>query len=176
VRLHRQRDAEVQHLGLRGAVRLRDEDVRRLEIAVDHAPLVGVLDRPADLDEQRGLGAGAEALLPGVARQGRPIDELHDEEGLVGAVGVRGAGLVDLGDAGVLEPPEHLRLVEEAPQHPARRQRGPEGLDGDGPPGEGLLGLVHDPHAPLAHDAQQPVRPGEQGHPTGGGVAGTGVL
>jgi hypothetical protein len=45
-------DAEVDHLGHGHAVVQRDEDVRRLDVAVDDALLVGVLDGVADLDEQ----------------------------------------------------------------------------------------------------------------------------
>ena len=45
--------AEVDHLRHRLAVVHRDQDVRRLEVAVDDPLLVGVLDRLADLHEQR---------------------------------------------------------------------------------------------------------------------------
>ena len=45
-------DAEVDHLRHRPAVLHGDQDVRRLDVAVDDALLVGVLDRLADLDEQ----------------------------------------------------------------------------------------------------------------------------
>ena len=44
--------AEVDHLGHRLAVVERDQDVGRLDVAVDDALLVGVLDRLADRDEQ----------------------------------------------------------------------------------------------------------------------------
>ena len=45
-------DAEVDDLGHRLAVVQRDQDVGRLEVAVDDPLLVGVLDRLADGDEQ----------------------------------------------------------------------------------------------------------------------------
>ena len=45
-------DAEVDHLRHRHAVVQRDQDVRRLDVAVDDPLLVRVLDRLADLDEQ----------------------------------------------------------------------------------------------------------------------------
>ena len=45
-------DAEVDHLRHRHAVVQRHEDVRRLDVAVDDALLVRVLDGLADLDEQ----------------------------------------------------------------------------------------------------------------------------
>ena len=45
-------DAEVDHLGHRLAVVQRDQDVRRLEVAVDDAFLMGVLHGLADVGEQ----------------------------------------------------------------------------------------------------------------------------
>ena len=51
-------DAEVDHLGHRPAVVEGDQDVRRLQVAVDHALLVGVLHRLADRHEQRQPLAG----------------------------------------------------------------------------------------------------------------------
>ena len=45
-------DAEINHLRHRHAVVQRDEDVRRLDVAVDDALLMRVLDGLADLDEQ----------------------------------------------------------------------------------------------------------------------------
>ena len=57
-------DAEVDDLRHRRAVVQRHQDVRRLEVAVDDALLVGVLHGLADLDEQlqplaeRQVGAG----------------------------------------------------------------------------------------------------------------------
>ena len=45
-------DAEINHLGHRHAVVQRDQDVRGLDVAVDDALLVRVLDGLADLDEQ----------------------------------------------------------------------------------------------------------------------------
>ena len=45
-------DAEVDHLGHRLAVVEGDQDVRRLQVAVDDALLVGVLHGLADRDEE----------------------------------------------------------------------------------------------------------------------------
>ena len=41
-------DAEIDHFGDRSAVGDRDHDVRRFDVAVDDALLVGVLDGVAD--------------------------------------------------------------------------------------------------------------------------------
>ena len=45
-------DAEIDHLGHRGSVVERDQDVRRLEVAVDDPLLMGMLDGLADEHEQ----------------------------------------------------------------------------------------------------------------------------
>ena len=45
-------DAEVDHLGHGPAVVQRDQDVRGLDVAMDDALLVGVLDGLADRDEE----------------------------------------------------------------------------------------------------------------------------
>ena len=49
---HRLGDAEVDHLGHRLAVVQCDQHVRRLDVAMNDALLVGVLDGLADRDEQ----------------------------------------------------------------------------------------------------------------------------
>ena len=54
-------DAEVDHLGHRLAVVEGDQDVGRLDVAVDDPLLVGVLDRLADRDEQLQPLAGGSA-------------------------------------------------------------------------------------------------------------------
>jgi hypothetical protein len=50
--VQRARDAEVDDLRLRQAVAFGDEDVRRLEVAVDEALVVRVLHALADLEEE----------------------------------------------------------------------------------------------------------------------------
>jgi len=56
-------DAEVDYLRDRRAVVQRHKDVGRLQVAVNHALLMGMLNGPADLSEQFQLLAGAEARL-----------------------------------------------------------------------------------------------------------------
>ena len=91
-----------------------DHDVGRLEIAVDDALLVGVVDRIADPGEELEALVQREARLLGVVGEGLPPHQLHREEGL-GAVGALGGpGLVDLGDAGMLQPSEHFGLTGKA--------------------------------------------------------------
>ena len=56
--LRRAREPEVEHLGL---ARFGDEDVGRLQIAVDDAALVRVLDGVGDLGDEREPFAGDRA-------------------------------------------------------------------------------------------------------------------
>ena len=68
-RLEQLRDPEIQEL--RRAVR-RDQDVARLEIAVDDEVLMGVLDRRAHLAEEHSRGSRASALSSQYASSGMP--------------------------------------------------------------------------------------------------------
>ena len=105
-----------------GWPRLVDQDVAGLEVAVDDAPVVGVLHRVAHPRQQLQAAARVEAVPAGVLVQGHAADELHGEVGL--AV-LAHAGLVDLGDAGVVQPAQDLGLVGEALAGArARRGRG----------------------------------------------------
>ena len=92
-----------------------DEDVAGLEVAMDDAVLVGVLDGLADGCEQRQSMVAVKSAVAGVFRdRACLLDVLHGEE-RNGALrrGV-GAGLKDLGDTGMLQSAEQLRLVLEA--------------------------------------------------------------
>jgi hypothetical protein len=89
-------DAEVDDLGDGHAVVEGDEDVRGLDVPVDDALLVGVLDGLADLDEES-RRSGWRAGLVAVVGDADAADQFHDE---VGPAGVGGAGVEDLGDVG----------------------------------------------------------------------------
>ena len=98
--------------------------------------------------------AGVEAVAAGVLVQRQAADELHGEERLA----VLGhAGLVDLGDAGVVQPAEDLGLVGEALEQRGRGEAGADDLEGDGAARVVLLGLVDGAHAALAEQAQDAV-------------------
>ena len=71
--------AEVDHLRHRPAVVQGDQDVGRLEVAVDDALLVGVLDRLADRDEQLQPLPRGEPVLVAVLGDRHALDQLHDE-------------------------------------------------------------------------------------------------
>ena len=91
---------------------------------------------------------------PGVLVQGQAADELHGEERLA-VVGQ--AGLVDLGDAGVVQPAEDLGLMAEALEEGGGGEAGADDLEGDGAARAVLLRLVDGAHAPLAEQAKQTV-------------------
>src|SRR5690606_37310057 len=103
----RGRDAEVYDLRVWTAVDLVHQQVARLEVAMDHALLVGVLHALADLDEQRQALRQRQRVLLAVVRDRRAVDVLHREERV--AVG-RGVGVVDPGDRRVPHLRQHLAL------------------------------------------------------------------
>jgi len=95
---------------------LADHDVDRPEIAVDHAPAVSVGERLADLLEQtqeprQVVGRDGRS---GAARRGTTPRAISGQERP--AVG-QGAGLVDGGNARVLQLPGDLRFLAEALFH-----------------------------------------------------------
>ena len=94
-------------LGTGLAVVALDQDVRRLEVAVDDPLLVRVLHRRADLAEERQPLREAEPVLVAVVGERDALDQLHDEE-RPAAVG--GAGVEDLGDVGVVHQRQGLPL------------------------------------------------------------------
>ncbi|MEZ6020474.1 MAG: hypothetical protein R3F17_10345 [Planctomycetota bacterium] len=57
-----------------------------------------------------------------------------------------GARVIDLRDAGVVEPTEHQRLVLESPQHAGGGQIGAQNLQRHAPPGGFLFRFVDHAH------------------------------
>ena len=126
-----------------------------LEVAVDDALVVGVLHRVAHPRQQPSRAAvTSRPLAAGVLVQRQAADELHGEERLA-VVGQ--PGLVDLGDAGVVQPAQDLRLLGEALQQGGRDEAGADHLQGDGAARVVLLRLVDGPHAALAEQAHNAV-------------------
>ncbi len=113
-RIEELRDAEIEQA--HSAVG-RDEDVRRLQVAVDHQPRVRRGDRPACFGDQPEDLGHAEMLLIGEARDRHALDQLERE---VGPAVVRDATVQQPGDAGVIEPGQDLALAEEAAHELAR--------------------------------------------------------
>ena len=107
----RPRQPEVDDPRHRLAVHLDDQDVRRLQIAMDDRLLVRMLNAIARQDEQ--LDARANPQLVGVAILGdrQPRNVLHDEIRLSLR---RGTGIEDLGDRGMIHHRQRLALRLEA--------------------------------------------------------------
>ena len=149
--------AEVEDLRLPG---LLHQDVGGLEVAVDDAPVVGVLHRVADPRHQAHTGGRGRGLAVGVLVQGQAADELHGEERLA-VVGE--AGLVDLRDAGVVQPGQDLGLVGEALEQGGGGQAGADDLEGHRAARVVLLCLVDGAHAAFAEQAEDAIVGDAQG-------------
>ncbi len=147
------RQSEVEHLGV---VVRRDHDVGRLEVAVDEALFVGVLQAGGDLGEQPGGAGGAQrAVSRDDAVEVPAGDVLHGD--VVGAV--IDAGLVGEGDVRVIDLAADLHFAPKPGQHAAfglaRRQH----LEGDEPAVPFVAGEVNDAHAALADGGEHLIRP-----------------
>jgi hypothetical protein len=103
-------DPEVDDLRLRFPVHLGDEDVRGLEVAVQDALEMRVLDGMAYALEELEAAARRDAVLVAVLRDRHAGHELHHE---VRPARLGGAGVVDARDAGVLQDGQRLPLALE---------------------------------------------------------------
>ncbi len=107
------RDAEVDDLGRRVGARraLGEEDIARLDVAVDHPERVGRREPAADLGSDVGRSARRERLVaPQPLLERLAGEQLHAQEG----VGPVLAGLVDRDDVRVAYLRGLARLREEA--------------------------------------------------------------
>jgi hypothetical protein len=147
---------EVEHLRLTRRV---DEDVRRLEIAMDDAFLVGVFDRVADLDEQPQTFRDAQRPLGDVVVERASAHQLHREVRLDAVRRIGDARVVHLRDAGMLKASEKLGLVLEAPQARGIPEPRTNHLQRHAAVGALLFGLVDHAHGAFPDDAQDAVRP-----------------
>ena len=101
-----------------------DEDVRRLQVAVDDPLLVRVLHGRANLLEQAKALLNAEPVRVAELGEGDALDEFHDE---VRLAGVRGAGIEQLGDVGMIHQGDGLPFGLE----PGKDRRRVAALDAD---------------------------------------------
>jgi hypothetical protein len=153
VRPGRLGDAEVDHLGHRPAIVLGDQHVGGLNVAVDDALVVRVLDRLADRHKQLQPLPRRQLVRVAVARDRHALDQLHDEEGP--AVGRR-PGVEDPGDVRVVHQGQGLPLRLEARQHLLAVHPRLDQLDSDEALDRlGLLGHPDRAHAAFAHRLQQ---------------------
>ena len=88
-----------------------DEDVLRLDVAVDDEPLVGVRDAVTDLQKERETIVEREIALRAVPIDRHAVDVLHHEIGPT--LGGR-AAVEQPRDVGVLQPGEKLPLAMES--------------------------------------------------------------
>ena len=90
-------EPEIQHPWL---TRLIDDDVARLEVSVQHAPLVGGLYCVSNLQEQSQSLLGGDVVIGDITVECWAVDEFHDQ---IAAI-VRRLAAVDNGhDAGVVD-------------------------------------------------------------------------
>jgi hypothetical protein len=125
---------------------LGDDDVLRLDVAVDHTAGVGVVERLAQIGPDLPDLAVAEASLPGPARQRVAVDQLGDEQ----RVAVFFADLIEGHDPRVVEAGGGLGLA----QHPSLLgAAGVDRLDRDRPLEPAVPGLIDDAEPATADPA-----------------------
>ena len=136
-----------------------EHDVGGLDIAVDYAVGVGVVEAGTDLahDVDNFLHR-QRAMLAEQPMQGLALDVLHGD--VEDAILL--AGVVDGDDVGMIERTRRARLVAEAAQQVFGIQAvgvQPRGLDGHGAADVGVGGLVHHPHGALPQFPRDVVTP-----------------
>ncbi len=142
--------AEVGEIGVLSAVGPGDEDVRRLDVAVDEAERMRRVERVGDLPDDPHGETGREAAPIGdELSKGRALDEAHRHEEAPGIL----TGSVDR---------QRMRMLQRRGGERLAGEPGPEALQGgevrrdqlqrDGAPELGIEGAVDDPHAPDTGD------------------------
>ena len=117
---------------------------------MDHAPLMAVGDRAADLSKKCHAVADREAVRIRITRDREGLlDVFHDEIRHRAARQLLHPHGVDAGDSRMGEPPEDLGLVVESFRSGGGEKSGADHLDGDGPTGHPLQSFIDPPHAPL---------------------------
>ena len=158
-----ERDAEVGHLG--DVVLPADQDVGRLEIAVDHPLVVGRADAGRDLAEDgerllHGEGIALAHVRGDEAIEALPVDVLHHQVEVRPLHGdgaqVDDGGVVDLGERAALGQGAGADVL-------AVGQLAAHGLDDHVEAGVDVAGEVDDAHAPFAENTQDGVFLVDQG-------------
>ncbi len=146
------RDAEVHDLC---SPIFRDANVRRLDVAVDDATLVGEREPGKDVDDDVELRLQRKRLSQLYqVLQIHALNELHRDE----EVSIRFAEVVDADDVGVLERCGRLRLVQKAlAEVVLPRDRLVHHLDRDVAIEDGVMGPVYDTHRALAYELDDAV-------------------
>ena len=107
-------NAEVDDLGDRLAVLHHDQDVGRLDVAMNDAFLMRMLKGVTDGNEEFQALAGGEPILVAVLGDGDAVDVLHHEKG---PPVIAGSGVKNVGDIGVVHQRQRLTFALEARQH-----------------------------------------------------------
>src|SRR5262249_21625014 len=128
--------AKVNDFGHWPAVHEPDQDIGRLQVAVDDALLVSVLHGLTNGYEELTSLAGRQPLLVAIGRDGDALDQLHDE---IGPARRRPPSVVHLGDAWVVHQGQRLPLLFKAGDHLRRVHARPNDFDGDAPADRLLL-------------------------------------
>ena len=142
----RLRNAKVDDLRLRMSFFVGDENVGRLEVAVNHALLVCVLYRFADADEELQTIAHVEPARVAELRERQTTHELH---GKVRLPGVAASGMQHARNAGVIHHRQCAPFRVEARQYITRFvEHGAHQFQRDPTPDRcRFFGFVHHPHA-----------------------------
>ncbi len=159
-------DAEVYDLGDRLIALHVHQDIRGLEIPMNDALLVGMLNAFAYVHEQLQSLFNAQFLAIAVLRDGQAVDVLHRE---VGPTLVGGSCIVHLGDVGMVQQSQRLALCLETRDYLFGVHAGFDYLHRHAPAnGVFLLSQIYDTHAPFIKNAQDLVSL----HPRHSGQAG----
>ena len=134
----------------------RDQNVGRLNVTVNDALLMGVLHAFTCLQKQLQTLLDAQLIPVAMLDDGNAFDVFHGE---IRQTGVGRPGFEYGCDIRVFHQSQRLALRLEAGNHLLGIHAGLDDLQRD-PASDGLvlLGQVNDGEAPLAEDAQQPVR------------------
>ena len=100
-------NAEIEDFGL---ARFLDQDVARLQVAMNDGLIVSVLHRVAHLGQKLEARPSVEASTAGILIQGHPADHFHGDEW---PAVVTHARFIDLGDTEMLEPGQDLCFILE---------------------------------------------------------------
>jgi hypothetical protein len=124
-------DPKIDQLGLPGPIH---QDVARLDVAVDHAPLMRVCHRVAGLDKQGHPLPLVQVAVRREAGDRHAIDdEFHGDGGNASAGRVGNARIIDVGDEGMPESGEHRHLELEAGGRERRIPTAEDDLQSHGP-------------------------------------------
>ena len=143
-----------------------EHDVRRLDVAVDDAVAMGVLERSEDSgDDVEGLVDGECAVFIEDFAQRLTLDVFHDDEGhghgrATGFDEFLFTRIVDGDDSGVIETGRGLRLALEAGvERGIAGEIGAQKFDGHATPETVVDALMHFCHAPTAEERTNFVTP-----------------